>query len=131
MLHLRNFVFTAFIVCLFFFITGCNSKKNPEPIFEVLHSATTGLNFNNKLTPTPEFNMFKYMYFYNGAGVGAGDFNNDNFIDLFFSSNQGQNKIFLNQGNNSGGKSGLKFKEVTAEAQIPNDGGWSTGVKIN
>ncbi len=130
MLHLRNFVFTAFIVCLFFFITGCNSKKNPEPIFEVLHSATTGLNFNNKLTPTPEFNMFKYMYFYNGAGVGAGDFNNDNFIDLFFSSNQGQNKIFLNQGNNSGEKSGLKFKEVTSEAQIPNDGGWSTGVTV-
>ena len=51
--------------------------------------------------------MFKYMYFYNGAGVGAGDFNNDGIIDLFFSSNQGDNKIFLNR---AGGN--LKFKDV-------------------
>jgi hypothetical protein len=63
------------------------------------------------------------MYFYNGAGAGAGDFNNDGFIDLFFSSNQGQNKIYLNQGK-------LKFKDITGEAQIPQDGGWSTGVSI-
>ena len=83
----------------------------------------TGLNFNNKLTPTAEFNMFKYMYFYNGAGIGAGDFNNDGLIDLFFSSNQGENKIFLNQGK-------LKFKDVTNEAKIPQDGGWSTGVSV-
>jgi hypothetical protein len=34
------------------------------------------------------------MYFYNGAGIGAGDFNNDGRIDLFFGSNQGQNKLF-------------------------------------
>ena len=58
----------------------------------------TGLNFTNNLKPTPEFNMFKYMYFYNGAGVGAGDFNNDGLIDLFFSSNQGDNKLYLNKG---------------------------------
>ena len=58
------------------------------------------------------------MYFYNGAGIGAGDFNNDGLIDLFFASNQGDNKIYLNQGN-------LKFKDVTAEAKIPEDGGWS------
>ena len=38
------------------------------------------------------------MYFYNGAGVGAGDFNNDGLIDIFFSSNQGENKIYLNEG---------------------------------
>jgi hypothetical protein len=63
------------------------------------------------------------MYFYNGAGVGAGDFNNDGLIDLFFSSNQGDNKIYLNQGK-------LKFKDVTAEAKIPEDGGWSTGVSV-
>jgi hypothetical protein len=63
------------------------------------------------------------MYFYNGGGIGAGDFNNDGLIDLFFSSNQGQNKIYLNQGK-------LKFKDVTAEAQILQDGGWSTGVSV-
>ncbi|MBS1746365.1 MAG: VCBS repeat-containing protein [Bacteroidetes bacterium] len=63
------------------------------------------------------------MYFYNGAGVAAGDFNNDGKVDLFFASNQGQNKIYINTGN-------MHFKDVTAEAHIPNDGGWSTGVSV-
>ncbi len=68
-------------------------------MFRVLDHNSTGLDFSNKLTPTKDFNVFHYMYFYNGAGVAAGDFNNDGLIDLFFSSNQGQNKIYLNQGN--------------------------------
>ncbi len=63
------------------------------------------------------------MYYYNGAGIGAGDFNNDGKTDLFFASNQGQNKLFLNKGN-------LQFRDVTSEARIPNDGGWSTGVSV-
>ena len=123
MFYSRNYVSLVYIFCLFITINGCNSKNNQEPAFQVLDATKTGLDFNNKLTPTAEFNMFKYMYFYNGAGIGAGDFNNDGLIDLFFSSNQGQNKIYLNQGK-------LKFKDVTAEAQIPQDGGWSTGVSV-
>ena len=109
----------AVIVCLFL---GCNNPKVPA-VFEVLNAETTGLNFINKLTPTNQFNVFHYMYFYNGAGVAAGDFNNDGLIDLFFASNQGQNKIYLNTGN-------MQFKDVTAEAKIPNDSGWSTGVSL-
>lgn len=123
MLFTKNYFFPVYYLCLIVILTSCNAKKNDDYLFEVLDANKTGLNFNNKLTPTPEFNMFKYMYFYNGAGVGAGDFNNDGFVDLFFSSNQGQNKIFLNQKK-------LKFKDVTAEAQIPDDGGWSTGVSV-
>ena len=92
-------------------------------LFQVLDHNKTGLDFSNILKPTKEFNVFKYMYFYNGSGVGAGDFNNDGLIDLFFSSNQGDNRIYLNQGK-------LKFKDVTAEAKIPEDGGWSTGVSV-
>ena len=63
------------------------------------------------------------MYFYNGAGVGAGDFNNDGLVDLFFSANQSSNKLFLNKGN-------LKFEDVTSLSKIPEDGGWSTGVSV-
>ncbi len=63
------------------------------------------------------------MYYYNGSGIGAGDFNNDGKIDLFFGANQGDNKIFLNQGN-------LSFKDVTKAAKIPQDGGWTTGVSV-
>lgn len=93
------------------------------PMFEILDSSRTGLLFSNKLKPTQEFNMFKYMYFYNGAGVGAGDFNNDGLIDLFMSANQGNNTLYLNKGN-------LKFEDVTAKANIPQDGAWSTGVSV-
>lgn len=105
---------------------GSNSEKpiqSSPPAFEVLDSKLTGLNFANKLTPTAAFNMFDYMYFYNGAGVGAGDFNNDGLVDLFFASNQSQNKMYLNKG-------GMHFTDVTDRAQIPRDSSWSTGVSV-
>ncbi len=107
---------------LIYFVVACSSNKQPV-LFEVLKENKTGIDFSNKLIPTNNFNVFHYMYFYNGAGVAAGDFNNDGLIDLFFSSNQAQNKIYLNTGN-------MHFKDVTAEAHIPNDGGWSTGVSL-
>ncbi len=118
----RFFIPATFI--WLFFIFSCNSKKEEQPaMFEVMESKQTGIDFSNKLTATAQFNMFKYMYFYNGAGVGVGDFNNDGLMDIFFSCNQGQNKLFLNEGN-------LKFKDVTVAAKIPQDGGWSTGISV-
>jgi hypothetical protein len=113
------------VYCLFSFtFFSCNEKKDSTiALFEVLDSEATGIEFTNKLTPTPQFNMFKYMYFYNGAGVGVGDFDNNGLSDIFLSANQGENKIYLNQGD-------LKFKDVTKEAKIPQDGGWSTGVSV-
>lgn len=106
-------------------ITACHPVAHEQgpALFEALPPARTGLDFTNRLTPTQDFNVFKYMYFYNGGGVGAGDFNNDGRIDLFFAANQSGNKIYLNQGD-------LRFKDVTAEAAIPRDGGWSTGVSV-
>ena len=109
-------------------LTACHhpasgNADNPNAVFQVLDNTRTGIGFTNKLTPTQQFNVFDYMYFYNGAGVGAGDFNNDGRIDLFFAANQGDDKLYLNKGN-------LQFQDVTAESGIPQDGGWSTGVSI-
>jgi enediyne biosynthesis protein E4 len=114
-------IFIGITICIF----SCNNKKaeNKPYLFEALESTQTGLNFSNKLTPRADFNMFKYMYFYNGAGVGAGDFNNDGLTDLFFTSNQHQNKLFLNKGK-------LKFEDATLQAKIPTDSAWSTGVSV-
>lgn len=105
--------------------TACTpGKPEQQPAaFEILDNARTGITFANKLTPTRQFNVFKYMYYFNGAGVGTGDFNNDGRIDLFFAANQGDDKLYLNQG-------GLQFKDVTLEAKIPEDSGWSTGVSV-
>ena len=118
-------IFSVLIACCATLFICCDARKqkNVNALFETLDNKTTGIDFTNKLTPTAQFNMFKYMYFYNGAGVGVGDFNNDGLIDIFFSSNQGENKLYLNEG-------GMKFKDVTKEAKIPQDGGWSTGVSI-
>ena len=122
-------ILPAHLIILIILLSGCHSVTNNElpaigsPLFEVLDSSKTGLDFVNKLKPTPEFNLFKYMYYYNGGGVGAGDFNNDGLIDLFFTANQGDNKLYLNKGK-------LHFKDVTKEADIPEDGGWSTGVSV-
>lgn len=120
--HVQKYLFYLLFLIAFL---GCKNNAQPKlPVaFTVLDSKTTGLDFTNKLTPTEQFNVFHYMYFYNGAGVSAGDFNNDGLIDLFFASNQGSNKLFLNQG-------GMHFKDVTTEAHIPQDGGWSTGVSV-
>ena len=112
------------LIGLMLFLFSCTDKKNNGPaIFEVLESKQTGLHFVNKLTSTPQFNIFNYMYFYNGAGIGAGDFNNDGLVDLFFASNQGKNTLFLNKGK-------LTFTDITEEAKIPQDGGWSTGISV-
>jgi len=83
-----------FLCMLVLVLSECKSiKKEVRPLFEVLDSKRTGLNFSNDLSYNKEFNLFKYIYFYNGSGLGAGDFNNDGFTDLFFGSNQSDNKI--------------------------------------
>ncbi|HEX7902479.1 MAG TPA: VCBS repeat-containing protein [Chitinophagaceae bacterium] len=121
--HALTYLFSILIVCCFI---GCNHKteiKNSSPLFKVLDSKSTGIDFQNNLTYNNEFNLFKYIYFYNGSGVGAGDFNNDGKIDLFFGSNQGRNKLYLNKGQ-------MKFNDVTTEANLPDDGGWTTGISV-
>jgi hypothetical protein len=108
---------------LILYNSSCTHTAKAPEVFRVLTSKQTGIDFINKLTPTNQFNVFHYMYFYNGAGIAAGDFNNDGLIDLFFASNQGQNKLYLNTGN-------MHFKDVTEAAHLPNDNGWSTGVSV-
>ncbi len=124
MKYRRNQVAFLINIIVVFIFCACNSKKQQSaPLFEVLDNKTTGLHFTNSLVSTDSFNVFDYMYFYNGAGVGTADFNNDGKMDLFFASNQGSNRLYLNEGN-------LHFNDVTVIAKIPDDGGWSTGVSV-
>lgn len=116
------FLFWGIVSCIFY--SCSHEKKGSAPVlFHTLEHSITGLNFKNSLSQTDSFNVYNYMYFYNGSGVGAGDFNNDGLIDLFFASNQQDNKLFLNKGH-------LKFTDITKAAGVPQDGGWSTGVSV-
>jgi hypothetical protein len=104
-------------------ITACSSEVKEQPIFEMLGAEKTGIQFENKLHPNEAFNMFHYMYYYNGAGVATGDFNNDGKVDIFFASNEGKNALYVNKG-------ALKFENITTAAHIPQDSAWNTGVSV-
>src|SRR6478752_1454591 len=94
-------IFYLLCIIYIFINTSCSHPSKPvaTPLFTVLKNDSTGLDFVNDLKPTVDFNLLKYMYYYNGAGVGAGDFNNDGKVDLFFAGNQNQNRLYLNEGN--------------------------------
>lgn len=108
----------AFILVLFF----CSCKKKSIPVntlFRLVDSS--GINFQNTVIDTRLDNSFLYRNFYNGGGVAIGDINNDGLADVVLTSNQGENKLFLNKGN-------WKFQEISAHAGFKQDSMWSTGV---
>lgn len=105
---------------------SCNNNANTgnkEALFELLPSSQTGITFQNKVTDTKELNIFNFRNFYNGAGVAIGDINNDGLADIFFTANQGENKLYLNKGK-------MKFEDITTAAGFKNDGKWYTGVTM-
>lgn len=53
--------------------------------------------------------------------MAAADFNNDGLTDLYFTANQTEDKLYLNQGN-------LTFNDITKAAGIDNAENWTTGV---
>jgi enediyne biosynthesis protein E4 len=109
------------IVVSVLILAGCQ-KKN-DAVFRLVPSKESGVHFRNTLTETVDFNIFNYMYFYNGGGVAVGDVNGDSLPDVYFSSNQEANKLYLNEGN-------FKFRDVTDAAGVAGFNGWTTGVTM-
>lgn len=103
-------------------------QKNSEvdkkdALFQLMPSSETGITFNNKVVDDGDFNVFNYRNFYNGGGVAIGDINNDGKPDIFFTSNQGECKLYINEGN-------WKFKDVTATSGLNKYHRWHTGVTM-
>ena len=92
-------------------------------MFSLLSPAQTGIEFENKISDTDTLNILDYLYYYNGGGVAIGDINNDGLADIYFSSNMGSNKLYLNKGD-------FKFEDITAAAGVQGAGNWKTGVTI-
>jgi enediyne biosynthesis protein E4 len=114
---LRNAVFISFFSFLLF--ASCKQKESKQPLFELVENS--GVDFNNKVVDGEMDNSFFFRNFYNGGGVATGDLNNDGLADIFFTSNMGDNKLYLNKGN-------LKFEDITKKSGIVQDSMWSTGV---
>jgi enediyne biosynthesis protein E4 len=124
-----------FLLAIFMVIfCGCKNETKEEqtepvvqdtpPLFRLLPQQETGVDFINQLEEGLNTNILMYEYFYNGGGVAAGDINGDDLIDLYFTSNMGESKLYLNEG-------GMRFKEITAEAGVGGrPGPWKTGVAM-
>lgn len=102
------------------FLAGCSGD---EKKFRRVPASSSGITFRNTLKPSVEFNIFNYMYFYNGGGVATGDVNGDDLPDIYFTANQEPNKLYLNEGD-------LKFKDITEVAGVEGFKGWTTGVTM-
>lgn len=111
---------TFFLTASLLVLAGCHVFKSEKSLFQSLDSTQTGVGFINKLIPSAKLNILDYLYFYNGGGVSAGDINNDGLTDLYFVSNQGKNKLYLNKGN-------FKFEDITAKAGVEGFSDWQTG----
>lgn len=116
-------IFTILFTVLIF--SSCEPSQTEEqeaPLFELLPPQTTGIYFNNQLTPNDTVNIVNFEYMFNGAGVGVGDFDNDGLKDLYFTGNQVADKLYRNLGN-------WKFEDITEKAGIASRG-WSNGVAL-
>ena len=105
---------------------SCGQKDTT--LFEKLPSSQTNVTFKNSLEESPDFNVLKYGYFYNGGGVAAGDFNNDGLTDLYFTGNLNANKLYLNK--TEPGSGTLTFQDITQTAGVSAAEGWNTGVSV-
>lgn len=105
------------LLILYLGLTSCDSSL---PKFEKKSSHRTGINFNNSLSYTEEFNPYTYRNFFNGGGVALGDINNDGLIDIYFTGNIVNNALYLNKGD-------WNFEDITESAGVLCENNWSTG----
>ena len=118
-----------YILLILFLNTSCKKSENKPipkketPLFTLLNATQTHIDFTNTVTENLYFNFLNYPYIYNGGGVAVGDINNDGLEDIYFTSNQHSNKLYLNQGD-------FKFKDITSTANAKDEKGWSTGVTM-
>ena len=107
-------------------LQACHSgepDRGSSTRFTLLESRQTGIHFRNDVSYSEEYNTYTYRNFYNGAGVGLGDFNRDGLTDIYFCGNIVDNRLYINRGN-------FQFEDFTEKAGVACKGVWSTGVSI-
>jgi hypothetical protein len=100
---------------------SCETKE--DTLFTLKDNSTIGIDFENDLSFSNEFNVYTYRNFFNGGGVALGDINNDGLTDVYMTANQKKNDLYLNKGNWS-------FEKITESAGVGGTKAWSTGVTM-
>ena len=108
-------------ICLLLVVSVVQSCKHESPLF-ILKSEKVA-PFLNELTYTEEFNPYTYRNFYNGGGVALGDINNDGLVDIYYTGNLVDNKMYLNKGN-------WEFEDVTEITGLACSNVWSSGANF-
>jgi enediyne biosynthesis protein E4 len=123
--YLMQYFLSVFIALVALFSFSCQEREEDEDrtLFISLDAKSIGIDFENTLTYTEDFNVYLYRSFYNGAGTGLADLNNDGFLDVFFSGNMVDNSLYLGDGS-------FNFKDVTSISGVGSSDSWSTGVSI-
>jgi hypothetical protein len=121
-----NILFLSFTILLL--LTACKKDtnvltENSKALFTSIPASYSSVNFNNRLTFTEEYNPYTFKNFLNGGGVALGDINNDNLVDIYFTGNLVENKMYLNKGN-------FQFEDITKNAGLACAGNWSTGASF-
>lgn len=114
---LAKYFSVCFIICL---LVSCKEEIKKTTLFKLKLESETQINFINELSYTEDFNPYVYRNFYNGAGVALGDINNDGLLDIYFTGNLVDNKLYLNKGN-------WVFEDITQKAGVACPNIWSTG----
>jgi len=122
-------IINIIVISSLFFLSACDKKKpkistsQSLPLFQQIDPSQSNITFANniKVDLAKSESLFDYDYFYNGAGLGIADLNNDGLQDIFFCGNQVPNKLYLNKG-------GLQFKDVSQTSGINTGKDWSSGV---
>jgi len=113
-------VLIVFVVISLF---SCSGNQEKGSLFDSVKPEITKVTFQNKVESTEDLNILDYLYFYNGAGVAVGDINNDDLVDVFFTSNLQKNKLYLNKGN-------FEFEDITNKAGVAGNSDWNTGTSM-
>lgn len=109
---------------LLIILGGCGQKAAVSPsvtLFSKVPLSQSNVSFTNNFNQDFNFNFISYPYVYMGGGVAVGDLNNDGLQDIYFTSNHGANKLYLNKGN-------FSFQDVTKMSRVEDENGWSIGV---
>lgn len=125
-------------ICLVFFaflgLYACQEETSQTPkngaltdnattLFSKISAQESGINFRNEIRETMEFNFLNYAYVYAGAGVAAGDIDNDGLVDLYFTANFGPNKLYKNKGD-------FQFEDITSSSKTEDYQGFATGATM-